>query len=246
MNGKPIPRNKDGLIERVCIDCGKIRYAKNGIPRPRCTSCGKKHRFKSQPAVGLKTIDSMDQVLKEYQSGRSLHFLGKQYGVSAMTIRAKILANGGKTKNYSQAAIQREKQNGTVYKARARIKEMCKTGEFQRNRSAMLQGIPVEKWKGFTTPKNQRLVASPEYRQWRNTVFERDNRTCQLCRKTNCPIAAHHIHPKARYPDKVLDIDNGITLCDKCHHKTIGHEDQYIDHFVSLIRGVLCGNEQSV
>lgn len=45
---------------------------------------------------------------------------------------------------------------------------------------------------------------------------------------------------KAKYPDKVLDVDNGVTLCDKCHHKTIGHEDEYMDHFL----GALCGKNQ--
>lgn len=235
VNGKPIPRNKDGLIELPCFDCGKMRYSKHGWPGKRCTSCCKRHRFRTQPAVGLKTIDNMDQVIKEYKSGCSLYSLGKKHDVSAMTIRAKILAHGTKTKSYSEAAIQREQLHGTVSKAHAKVREMCKTGEFQRNRSAMLQGIPVEEWEGFTTPENQRLVASPEYREWKKAVYDRDNHTCQLCHKTQCPIAAHHIYMKAKYPDRVLDVNNGITLCDKCHHKTIGHEDEYIDLFVSLL-----------
>ncbi len=128
-------------------------------------------------------------------------------------------------------ALQREKQNGTVYKAHAKIREMCKTGEFQKNRSAMLQGISVDQWKGFTTPENKRLVASPEYKIWQQTVFKRDNFTCQLCNDHGCPLAAHHIYPKAKYPDRVLDVDNGVTLCNLCHHKTIGHENEYIDRF---------------
>lgn len=240
MNGKPIPRNKDGLIEKACLDCGKIRYSTYGWPRDRCTSCGKKHRFKSQPAVGLKTIENIDQVIKEYESGQSLQSLGEKYGVSAMTIRAKILANDGKMRQPTEMAIK----NKTFIKAHAKIREMCQTGEFQKNMSARLQGIPVEEWKGFITPENQRLVASPEYRQWQKAVFKRDNKTCQLCGKTKCPIAAHHIYMKAKYPDKVLDIDNGITLCDKCHHKTIGQEDEYINYFTHLLKGDLCGKKR--
>ena len=227
MNGKPIPRNKDGLIELACFDCGKMRYSNHGWPKKRCTSCGKKHRFKSQPAVGLKTIDNMDQLIKEYESGRSLSSLGKQYGMSATTIRAKLIAVGCKMRSPTDMAIQL----GTISIAHDRIREMCKTGEFQRNRSAMLQGIPIEKWKGFTTPENLRLVASPEYKIWQQTVFKRDNFTCQLCSDHGCPLAAHHIYPKAKYPDRVLDVDNGVTLCNLCHHKTIGHESEYIDRF---------------
>lgn len=236
MRRKSVPRNKNGLVERTCDQCGKMRYSKRIIIHALCKSCGIKKSFRSRPAVGLKTISNMDQVIKEYQSGRSLQSLGKQYGVSAMTIRTKIITNGSKTRNYSESS----KLTRTIFKAHAKIKELCETGEFQRNRSAMLQGIPVKEWKGFITPENKRLVASPEYRKWQKSVFNRDNHTCQLCGKTKCPIAAHHIYMKAKYPDKVLDVDNGITLCDKCHHKTIGHEDEYIDIFL----GVLCGKKQ--
>ena len=59
------------------------------------------------------------------------------------------------------------------------------------------------------------------YKQWRSAVFQRDNYTCQSCgsRKN---LQAHHIvywrdcvsNPELRY-----DIENGITLCRKCHLK---------------------------
>ena len=240
MNGKPIPRNKDGLIEKECIDCGLIRYSKKDVPRDRCVSCGKRHRFKSQPAVGLKQVGNIDVIIREYESGSTLWDLAAKYKVSAMTIRSKILSNGGQVRNYSEAAIEREKCNSTIIKAHAKVRELCKTGEFQKQRSAILQGVPIEKWKGFITPANKQLYKTLEYKQWQRTVFERDNHTCQLCGKTKCPIAAHHIYPKAKYPSKVLDIKNGITLCNQCHHKTIGHEDKYVD----ICEDILCGRKR--
>jgi len=244
MNGKPIPRNKDGLIERACLDCGKMRYSTHGWPKDRCRHCAKVHRFKNNPAVGLKTIPNIEEAIKAYQSGLSLQTVGEKYGISAMTIRAKILAHGEKTRNHVETTKLNNKKYGNIYKAQAKVAEMCKTGEFQRNMSARLQGVPIEEWKRFITPENARLVASPEYKQWQKMIFKRDNKTCQLCQKTKCRIAAHHIYMKAKYPDKVFDIDNGITLCDKCHYKTIGHEDEYIDCFVSLLLGDLCGKKQ--
>lgn len=242
---KPIIRNKDGLIERACEKCGKMRYFKyNWAIRPLCKSCGIKKSFKSRPAVGLKNIGDIDKIIKEYQSGQSLKALGKKYNVDAMTIRNKILANGGKTKTVAEANRESHKKHNTISIARKRIAEMCKTGEFQKNMSARLQGIPVEEWNGFITPQNKQFHKTPEYKQWQKTVFERDKNTCQLCGKINCPIAAHHIYMKAKYPDKVLDVDNGITLCDKCHHRTIGREHEYVDHFNSLLSGDLCGKKQ--
>ncbi len=239
MNGKPIPRNKDGLIERACLSCGKIRYSNHGWPKDRCRHCAKVYRFKHNPAVGLKAIKNMDKLVTEYKSGESLMSLGKQYSVSATTIRSKLVAYGCRMRPSYEISVKQK----TYLKAHGKVRQLCKTGKFQKNMSARLQGIPVEEWKGFITPENKRLVASPEYRQWQKTIFNRDGRTCQLCGKTKCPIAAHHIYPKAKYLGKVLDVDNGITLCNECHYKTIGREEEFIDHFVNLLTGDLCGKK---
>lgn len=241
---QPIIRDKDGFIENICVECGKIRYSRQKRLKPLCKSCGIKKSFQSRPAVGLKTIDNIEQIISEYKSGIGLKSLEEKYGISAMTVRSKIIAFGETTRNCADANRITHNKHNTVATAREKIKQLCKTGEFQKSISARLQGIPVEEWKGFITPENQRLVASPEYKQWQKSVFKRDNETCQLCGKTKCPIAAHHIYMKAKYPDKVLDVNNGITLCDKCHHKTIGCEDRYIDYFVNLLLGDLCGKKQ--
>ncbi len=245
MRGPPLSRNEDGLIKNICTQCGKMRLSRQKKLKPLCKSCGIKKSFQSRPAVGLKIIDNIDQMVSEYESGASLKSLEKKYGITAMTIRKKIIANGRTTRNCTEANRQAHIKYNTIAIARKRIQEMCKTGEFQRNMSARLQNIPIEKWRGFITPENQRLVASPEYRQWQKAVFKRDENTCQLCNKTKCPLAAHHIYMKAKYSERVLDIDNGITLCDKCHHKTIGQEEEYIDYFTTIIEGVLCGEKQS-
>lgn len=60
MNGKPLPRNKDGLIENVCTQCGTMRLSRQKKLKPLCKSCGIKKSFKSRPAVGLKAISNMD------------------------------------------------------------------------------------------------------------------------------------------------------------------------------------------
>lgn len=36
-------------------------------------------------------------------------------------------------------------------------------------------------------------------------------------------VEAHHIWPKALYPTKAYDPDNGITLCRRCHRKVVHH-----------------------
>jgi hypothetical protein len=66
---------------------------------------------------------------------------------------------------------------------------------------------------------------SAEYKQWRRSVFERDNYTCRTCGKRGVCINAHHIKSYAHFPDLRYDVSNGITLCVQCHkaiHKSRG------------------------
>ena len=63
-----------------------------------------------------------------------------------------------------------------------------------------------------------------EYAEWRMNVFDRDGFTCQLCGQVGGKLNAHHIKPYAKYPELRLDVNNGITLCERCHralHKKI-------------------------
>ena len=58
------------------------------------------------------------------------------------------------------------------------------------------------------------------YTLWRSKVLERDNYTCQCCGSRE-NLAAHHILNYSQYKDLQLDIDNGITLCERCHSPII-------------------------
>jgi 5-methylcytosine-specific restriction endonuclease McrA len=49
-------------------------------------------------------------------------------------------------------------------------------------------------------------------------IFKRDNYKCQICGETH-RLQAHHIYPGSTHPMLSNDVDNGITLCKKCHKK---------------------------
>lgn len=73
-------------------------------------------------------------------------------------------------------------------------------------------------WKGGKTKQGQIIKSSLAYKLWRKSIFERDNYTCQICRKVGTYLEAHHIKSFAHYPELRLDINNGVTLCLECHN----------------------------
>ncbi len=71
--------------------------------------------------------------------------------------------------------------------------------------------------KPFFWERESRDRNAPEYREWREQVFSRDDYTCQKCGQRGKKLNAHHVKQYALYPDLRFDLDNGITLCDDCH-----------------------------
>lgn len=94
-------------------------------------------------------------------------------------------------------------------------------------------------WKGGVSPINKLLRGSLEYRNWRESIYERDNYTCVQCGERGGKIDPDHIISFASIIEKVKfeqgvdrlydkcinypllwDINNGRTLCRSCHKKT--------------------------
>ena len=75
-------------------------------------------------------------------------------------------------------------------------------------------------WRGGITPENMKIRNGIEYRLWREAVFARDNWTCQECGKRGGNLNAHHIKSFADYHELRTSIENGMTLCERCHNLT--------------------------
>lgn len=75
-------------------------------------------------------------------------------------------------------------------------------------------------WQGGKTKELKRLRNSAEYRKWRESVFVRDDYTCQFCGVRGTYLEADHIKPFAYFEEERFSVENGRTLCKPCHKTT--------------------------
>lgn len=139
-------------------------------------------------------------------------------GISKETAKKISISNTGKKKNIS-------------YETQERLSKL---------RSKRFTGSGNPSWKGGITSENGKIWNSREYKNWRKSVFERDNYTCALCGSYGRKLEAHHILKFSVYRDKIFDITNGVTLCTMCHHNKVNHnEDMFIEQFTNYINNLL-------
>jgi hypothetical protein len=103
-----------------------------------------------------------------------------------------------------------------------------------RMRNSAHRGPDHHNYKGGITAPDRAIRRLPEYDIWKYGVFERDNYTCKDCRKRGGNIESHHdiktfsqiikdnnirTIEDALNCKELWNVDNGITLCVKCHKK---------------------------
>lgn len=112
----------------------------------------------------------------------------------------------------------KHRDKGVQYKSYAVLKNKPTAGCKYCNADKH-KGKNAYNWKGGISSKEERIRKSVDYKDWRKSVFERDNYTCQCCGdKSGHNLEAHHIKNFSDNKDKRFDINNAITLCNKCHN----------------------------
>lgn len=179
--------------------------------------------------MGYITYQDKDFLIKNKH--RSCRDIARELGISHKTVSwwLRIYGISYKKTDWSVGTYTRKKGWVHTKDAKRRMSE--------GRRKTAPRGEKHWCWKGGISPLRNRLEKSFAYKQWRKAVFERDNYTCQDCRKRGGNLEAHHIKPFLTLLKKVdgkdncekylyaleykilWDISNGITYCVKCHCK---------------------------
>lgn len=164
----------------------------------------------------MKRVFTQDHInkLSNAKKGRPSPKRGYKKGVDIKCLRCGLI--------FYQPPCDKAKfcSYNCAMKFRIGIKRSKEIGlKISLNKRGKYKGKLSSAWKGGITPINELIRSSFEYKLWRKAVFERDNYTCIWCgQKGN--VQADHIKKFADYPELRFAIDNGRTLCIKCHRTT--------------------------
>lgn len=158
---------------------------------------------------------------------------------------------------------ERRKNISEAHKGQAPWNKGLKTGPQSedvklRRRAALLKtarrGSFNHFWKGGITPLNKAIRSCTKYQEWRTFVFIRDGRRCVFCGESR-NINADHIMPlsvivawnrlktleQALACDELWNVNNGRTMCESCHKKTITYGNKSKMHkLVKELKEVIC------
>lgn len=188
------------MLIKQCLRCGKEMIILYKSHEKRCY-CSRLCANRSQHEA------------EGYREGRSKQSLQKFK--DHPELKEKISLN-----NRMRREEERRKQSEAIKKFHKEHPEMA-----ERHRIIM-QGSKSYLYKNGSSDEESLLRARCESQHWIKSVKERDNYTCQICKKDGLrggDCNAHHIKPWKLFPELRYELRNGITLCTACHtrlHKT--------------------------
>lgn len=230
--------------DEVTVDVRDLTKGSTAIISVRCDYCGKEYKTTWQKHLAAKERSLIDKdCCLECCELKAEEAITEKYGGYSEAFRAtnhkRITTNVERygTENVFASDIIKSRIETTCVKKYgvpctanlksvvAKRKETCMKKYGVEHYIEIFKGKFIGEnspcWKGGAEYSRVER-ATNEYIQWRKEVFARDKYTCQCCGDRNgngheVQIHAHHILNWNDYPENRYDINNGITLCQKCH-----------------------------
>lgn len=156
--------------------------------------------------------------------------IGLRFRISRTVVKRILNSNGVSLRNMvdchiGQKAWNRGKQWNKETRQKIRIKSQGRFGNKNPN------------WKGGKEEKRDKRRNLGLVQIWRKKCLELDNHECRWCQSKE-RLEVNHIIPIRQIRDINLlgDVNNGITLCRKCHNKIHYHEHEYTDFLRNLLK----------
>ena len=206
----------------ICKDCKNGRWVRFNRSNLLCNSCARK----------IKNISyTTRQKLSKSKSGKN----NPIYGMT-----------GKESPRYGKTHSEESKQKMSIVQIGKIISEETKL-KMSKNRTGMKHseetklkisiansgknsymfgrtGNKHHNWNpNLTDEERQDTRQYPEYKKWRKDVYKRDKYTCQICGQISGILNAHHLEGYANNIELRTKLENGITLCKKCH-KNFHHQ----------------------
>lgn len=190
------------------------------------------------PTTKLKE-DQLDNIYKLYFNEKlSFSQIAKLYSCNSVTIhnffkRHKLKPRTLEEANSNSWSEDRREMWKRYMRGKQRNLNKRWTMSYKVSKNNLGEKNPM--WKGGKTELKLRLRNSYEYNQWRAEIYKRDNFTCQVCGdNSGGNLNAHHKISFSELLTKygistfeeglnclhIWNVDNGITLCEKCHKQT--------------------------
>jgi len=205
---------------KECVGCGTSFWASDAMQRHRAMEYCGRECYESSARADLTT--TCEQCGSEFTAEDGHDLESRKYCSQECTHRAY---RGGKD-------CQRKKcpECGTGFETvPSQDHTFCSPRCANNHRDA-----------GRTT-LNQKYRDAERARGWRETVFERDEYTCQLCSERGGDLHAHHKTPvatilveaesleEAKNHRLFADSANGVTVCESCHRNRCHNNDRQRD-----------------
>ncbi len=237
--------NFHSLLDYIC-ECGnpsKISLSsfKKGA---RCEKCASKKRSESSrtPFEEVKEIfknGGCVLISTEYiNNGTILDYLCECGRPSKITLRK--FQSGGRCKRCKQEKTRERCKHPIEYVRQTFLDCGCKllsdtynnthqTLDFQCSCgnvstitfTQLQMGVRCEDCEENGTPLTRRSSGrarfTDEYTEWRRSILERDNYTCQCCGQKGGKLNIHHLDGYNWCVEKRFDIENGVALCISDH-----------------------------
>jgi len=187
----------------ICLcSCGKLHPVYQGDLRSGavidCAKCSRKRSDKGRTKGKYKIC--------EY-CGESYYVKASQEHTSKFCSVLCHSSSGRETRvcKYCNESFETKKSSDQKY-----CSHLC----FSRDNS----GSNCHLWnKELSDVERDEHRDSPENREWSLKVKERDDFKCQNCQTRGGDLESHHILAYSRHQEARIDIDNGATLCKRCH-----------------------------